>query len=244
MLYGVLDERPASTCAAIHADDLLLSLLAEFDDLFALPTGLPPTRAVDHRIHLKTGVSPRVRPSAIPLLKDGGEAMSLNLGPRHHCPGTSRSSLVLLLRKHDGSWHFCVDYRALNTVTAKDKFPIPVVDELLDELHGAHFFSKLDLRSGYHQVRMHADDVHKTAFRTHRGHFVGHAIRPDERTRDVLGTDEHCPRAVLTKVRPCVFRRHSNLQKDMGRTPSAHPSSAHCRPRQQPRPQALEVPLR
>nr|XP_027067574.1 uncharacterized protein LOC113693202 [Coffea arabica] len=79
------------------------------------------------------------------------------------------ASPVLLVKMKDGSWRFCVDYRQPNEITMKDKFPMPLIDELIDELHGSKYFTKIDLRAGYHQTRVKVEDRHRTAFKTHQG---------------------------------------------------------------------------
>uniref|UniRef100_A0A7N2KR02 Uncharacterized protein n=1 Tax=Quercus lobata TaxID=97700 RepID=A0A7N2KR02_QUELO len=175
LLLQIVSTEVADRSKASKVSTEVLSLLEEYATVFEEPKGLPPCRGHEHQILLKPGTQPTCqRPYRYPyyqkteietIVKDLLESGSIRNSQ------SPFASPVLLVRKADGSWRMCVDYRALNNDTVKDKFPIPVVDELLDELSGAWVFSKLDLRSGYHQIRMKEEDVEKTAFRTHEGHY-------------------------------------------------------------------------
>jgi hypothetical protein len=109
-----------------------------------------------------------------------------------------------LVKKADVSWRFCIDYRALNAITVKDAFPISVVDEL----HGAKFFTKLDLCLGYHQVRMNPDDIAKMAFHTHDGlyEFVVMPFGFVQCAGNFSGTDERHPATLSPSLRPRLLR--------------------------------------
>ncbi|GKB00110.1 putative reverse transcriptase domain-containing protein [Tanacetum coccineum] len=141
------------------------------DDL----TGLPPIREIKFRIML----TPRATPVAkspyrfahSELEELSGQLMELQDKGFIQTSSSPWGAPVLFVKKNDGSLRMCIDYRELNKLTVKNRYPLPRIDDLFDQLQGSQFFSKIDLRFGYHQLRVHEDDIPKTAFRTRYGYF-------------------------------------------------------------------------
>ncbi|GAU43227.1 hypothetical protein TSUD_241170 [Trifolium subterraneum] len=153
-----------------------IPVVSEFSDVFPEDiSDLPPEREVEFSIDLVPGTSPismapyRMSASELNELKKELEKL---LEKKFIRPSVSPwGAPVLLVKKKEGSMRLCIDYRQLNKATIKNKYPLPRIDDLMDQLVGACVFSKIDLRSGYHQIRVKTEDVPKTAFRTRYGHY-------------------------------------------------------------------------
>ncbi|GJV75850.1 putative reverse transcriptase domain-containing protein [Tanacetum coccineum] len=137
--------------------------------------GLPPVRQVEFQIDLIPGATPvarapyRLAPSKMQELSNQLQELSDQGFIR---PSTSPwGAPVLFVKKKDGSFRMCIDYRELNKLTVKNCYPLPRIDDLFDQLQGSSVYSKIDLRSGYHQLRVKDEDIPKTAFRTRYGHY-------------------------------------------------------------------------
>ncbi|GJR44446.1 putative reverse transcriptase domain-containing protein [Tanacetum coccineum] len=137
--------------------------------------GLPPPRQVEFRIDLIPGAAPvarapyRLAPSEMKELSKQLQELSEKGFIR---PSSSPwGAPVLFVKKKDGSFRMCIDYRELNKLTIKNRYPLPRIDDLFDQLQGSSVYSKIDLRSGYHQLRIREEDIPITAFRTRYGHY-------------------------------------------------------------------------
>lgn len=152
------------------------SLVEEFAPTFEPPHGLPPNRAVDHKIEIIPGTnsipSRRSYRLSQPELEELRRQLEKLLEEGWIRPSVSPyGAPVLFSKKKNGGLRLCVDYRALNKITIKNKYSLPTIQEVFDRLHGAKYFTSIDLHSGYHQIRIHEEDIPKTAFNTRYGHF-------------------------------------------------------------------------
>ncbi|KAL0549406.1 hypothetical protein IC582_013888 [Cucumis melo] len=170
ILASVVDTREADVSLSSEP------VVRDYPDVFPeeLP-GLPPHREVEFAIELEPGTVPisrapyRMAPAELKELKVQLQEL---LDKGFIRPSVSPwGAPVLFVKKKDGSMRLCIDYRELNKVTVKNRYPLPRIDDLFDQLQGATVFSKIDLRSGYHQLRIKNEDVPKTAFRSRYGHY-------------------------------------------------------------------------
>jgi hypothetical protein len=177
LFVTILDTKNTTTDTPPPTHPAASMLLDKYRDVFPdeLPPGLPPMRPVDHRIEIIPGSPPPSRPtyrmSEVELAEVKKQLAGLTQLGFIRPSKSPYGAPILFVKKKDGTLRMCIDYRALNKITIKNKYPLPRIDEMLDRLRGAKIFTKIDLRSGYHQVRIHADDIEKTGFNTRYGHY-------------------------------------------------------------------------
>ena len=158
-------------------DSKLKELVSNYNDIFPkeLPKELPPRRKVEHEIRLENNSKPPSRaPYRLSFIEQEELKKQLKqlLDSKLIRPSSSPfGSPVLFVKKKENTLRMCIDYRALNNITIKNRYPLPRIDDLLDQLSQAKYFSKLDLTSGYWQMRVKDEDIHKTAFTTRYGQF-------------------------------------------------------------------------
>ncbi|KAJ9532205.1 hypothetical protein QJQ45_003891 [Haematococcus lacustris] len=157
-------------------DAELQAVLDEYSDVFQdMPLGLPPDRGVGHTIRMETdALPPYKRPYKLSPKEEAEvkrQVSELQARGLIEPSSSPYGASVLFVEKKDGSLRMCVDYRALNKLTVKDRYPLPRIDDLFDKLAGKKVFSSLDLQSGYHQIRISEADRPKTAFLTPMGQF-------------------------------------------------------------------------
>jgi hypothetical protein len=151
------------------------AVLEDFEDVFKEVPGLPPRRDIDFSINIMPGVAPVSKTPykmSTPELKELQMQLEELLMKGYICPSVSPwGAPVLFVKKKDGTLRLCIDFRQLNKVSVKNKYPLLGIDDLFDQLKDAKLFSKIDLRLGYHQVRIKEEDISKIAFRTRYGHY-------------------------------------------------------------------------
>jgi hypothetical protein len=157
------------------------AVLEYFEDVFKEVPGLPLKRDIDFSINLMPGSTPVSKtPYRTSTLEMNELQMQLEeiLRKWYICPSVSPwGSPVLFVKKKYGTLILCIDFRKLNKVTVKNKYPLPRIDDLFDQLKDENIFSKIDLKLGYHQVRIKEEDINKTAFRTRYGHYEFTVVR-------------------------------------------------------------------
>lgn len=191
-------------------------LVDEYHDVFSeVPAGLPPDRGVGHTIPLEPDSRPpfrnvyRLSPNELQEAKKQVASL-LEKGWIKPSISPYRAPILFVVKK-DKTLRMVIDYRALNAITIRNRYPLPRIEDLFDQLSQSTIFSSIDLQSGYHQIRITPEDVPKTAFRTPFGHYEFNVLCFGLTNAPATVHNDFHLRSVPWEVRGCLYRRHSDI---------------------------------